>query len=78
MVGASFLLTKADPWPTYRVLHVSLSLETPFGLLSVAQTIQNNRVHFQELQQYCPNVKFLRLGGESYVSEEIPAGSHVM
>ena len=73
MAGASFPLTKADPWPTYRVLqNVSLSLGTPLWFVECGpDDTKEQGEHFQELQNYCPNVKFLRLGGESYVSEEI-------
>ena len=59
------LLTKADPWPTYRVLqNVSLSPGTPLYLECGPDDTKEQGEHFQELQNYCPNANF-RLGGES-------------
>ena len=52
--------------------NVSESLGTPIWFVECGpDDTEQQGMHFQELQQYCPNVKFLRLGGESYVSEEI-------
>ena len=70
-LGRRSMLTKADPWPTYRVLDtVAAQLDRPLWLIEcgpVDTDFQDN--HFAALQKICPNVRFLKLGSKRPVTE---------
>ena len=72
-LGRRSMLTKADPWPTYRVLEkVASHLDRPLWLIEcgpVDTDFQDQ--HFDALQKLCPNVRFLKLGSKSPVTESI-------
>ena len=72
-LGRRSMLTKADPWPAYKVLQrVARRLSRPIWLIECGPDDTPEQAnHFQDLQRYCPNLKFLRLGGDGHVAEEV-------
>ena len=72
-LGRRSMLTKADPWPSYRVLQRSAQrLGKPIWVVECGpdDTPEQGR-HFLDLQKLCPDLRFLRLGGSSHVPEDI-------
>ena len=70
-LGRLSMLTKVDPWPTYQILQrLALELSQPLWLIECgADDTPDQALHFQELRQLCPAVRFLRLGGADPVDE---------
>ena len=72
-LGRRSLLTKADPWPSYKVLQrAAHRLGRPIWFVECGpdDTPEQAR-HFEDLQKHCPNLRFLRLGGDSHVPEDV-------
>ena len=72
-LGRRSLLTKADPWPAYRVLQrVARRFSRPLWLIECGpDDTPDQAKHFKDLQRNCPDLKFLRLGGDGHVPEEV-------
>lgn len=72
-LGRLSLFTKLDPWPTYAVLErVSCQLEQRLVLIECGPDDHpSHHQGWQKLRELCPSVRFLRLGGEQPVSEQI-------
>ena len=72
-LGRLSMLTKVDPWPTYLVLQQSaLALNKPLIFIECGPDDTSHQAkHFQHLKSLCPNVQFLRVGGEKPVSEQL-------
>lgn len=70
-LGRLSMLTKADPWPAYKVLQrVAVQLDRPLWLIECGPDDTSVQAeHFARLRQLCPDVNFLRLGGDQPVSE---------
>ena len=72
-LGRRSMLTKADPWPSYYVLQrAARRLGRPIWLVECGpdDTPEQAR-QFQELQKYCPDLRFLRIGGDQHVPEHV-------
>ena len=72
-LGRLSMLTKLDPWPTYIALQkASLSLDKPLILIECGPDDTSHQAkHFEDIRILCPNVKFMRFGGDNPVSETI-------
>jgi len=72
-LGRLSLFTKLDPWPTYAVLErVARQLEQRLVLIECGPDDHpSHHQGWQKLRELCPSVRFLRLGGEQPVSEQI-------
>ena len=72
-LGRLSLLTKIDPWPTYAVLErVARQLGRPLVFIECGPDDKpSSHAGFERLRRLCPSVRFLRLGGEEPVSEEL-------
>ena len=72
-LGRLSLLTKLDPWPTYRMLErVAQCLGRPLFLVECGPDDHPPLAdHLNAHRQLCPSVQFVRLGGEQPVSEEV-------
>lgn len=72
-LGRLSMLTKADPWPAYRVLNqVAQQLQRPLVLLECGpDDTPEQAAHFCELRRHCPGVQFRRLGGGDAVPETL-------
>ncbi len=70
-LGRLSLLTKLDPWPTYRLLQeLSSNLNQPLWLIECgADDTPEQAQHSAQLRRLCPGVHFLRLGGSEPVDE---------
>ena len=72
-LGRLSLLTKIDPWPTYRVLErVARQMRRPLVFIECGPD-DNPSPHsyLERLRQLCPSVRFVRLGGPEPVSEQV-------
>lgn len=72
-LGRLSMLTKFDPWPTYLVLQkAALKLKKPLVFIECGPDDTSHQAnHFHELRTLCPDVRFLRVGGEQPVSERM-------
>ena len=72
-LGRLSLLTKIDPWPTYAVLErVARQLGRPLVFIECGPDDKPSLIRpFERLRRLCPSVRFLRLGGDEPVSEEL-------
>lgn len=72
-LGRLSMLTKQDPWPTYRFLdRVAQQLSLPLILLECGpDDTADQASHFEELRRLCPHLRFHRLGGSEPVSESL-------
>ena len=72
-LGRLSLLTKIDPWPTYAVLErVARQLERPLVFIECGpDDSPSPHAAFERLRRLCPSVRFVRLGGDEPVSEEL-------
>ena len=72
-LGRLSLLTKIDPWPTYAVLErVARQLGRPLVFIECGPDDKpSSHDALESLRRLCPSVRFLRLGGDEPVSEEL-------
>ena len=72
-LGRLSLLTKIDPCPTYVVLErVARQLERPMVFIECGPDDKPSpHKEFESLRHLCPSVRFIRLGGDEPVSEEL-------
>ena len=72
-LGRLSLLTKIDPWPTYAVLErVARQLGRPLVFIECGPDDKpSSHEALESLRRLCPSVRFLRLGGDEPVSEEL-------
>ena len=70
-LGRLSLLTKLDPWPAYALLQrLAGRLGRPLVLIECGPDDSPQQgEHLEQLRQLCPDVRFLRLGGEQPVEE---------
>lgn len=70
-LGRLSLFTKLDPWPSYAVLQrVALQLDRPLVLIECGPDDTPQQAEgFKQLRKLCPDVRFIRLGGEKPVDE---------
>ena len=72
-LGRRSMLTKADPWPAYVIMQrAARRLGRPLWLVECGpDDTPEQATHFQELKRNCPDLKFLRLGGDGHVAEKV-------
>jgi len=72
-LGRLSLYTKLDPWPAYTVLErVARQLPGPLVLIECGPDDRpSQHLAWEQLRQLCPAVRFVRLGGEQPVPEEV-------
>ena len=72
-LGRLSLLTKSDPWLMYRVLQtVAQKNNRDLWLIECGpDDTQAQAEHFERLRKLCPNIQFIRLGGQHAVSEHV-------
>jgi glycosyltransferase involved in cell wall biosynthesis len=70
-LGRLSLLTKLDPWPAYALLQrLASRLGRALVLIECGPDDSPQQAdHFEQLRRLCPQVHFLRLGGEQPVEE---------
>ena len=72
-LGRLSMLTKSDTWPEYRILQRAAErLGRSITLVECGPDESEAQAqHFAQLRSLCPDVHFLRLGGDHPVSEEL-------
>ena len=72
-LGRLSMLTKIDPWPTYQVLErVARQLRRPLVFIECGPDDKPSpHASLESLRRLCPSVRFVRLGGDEPVSEEL-------